>query len=256
MANAEDFVRTALTQTGKRYIYGAEASPSNPSPSAFDCSELVEWSLGRIGLRFVDGAENQYNTCRRAGMLLSVEQGINTRGALLFKITPGNTSTNSGDHVGISQGDGRTIEARGRAYGVGQWSARSGRAWTHAGRVPGLTYGVVSNLPVASQEFPATDSDRTNYDYNAGAAALRWLARVRDAMRVTLRMGSSGDAVTVLQSQFQQFGFPLDVTGRYDSYTRSCVQVFQVFFDLRSDGVVDQLTWTKMYPDIAQYVYG
>jgi hypothetical protein len=41
--------------------------------------------------------------------------------------------------VAISLGDGRTIEARGSAYGVGIFSA-NGRGWTAGGLVPGMKY--------------------------------------------------------------------------------------------------------------------
>ena len=118
------FVKVALGQAGDSYIYGAEANPRDADPDAFDCSELVEWAAARVGVRFVDGSSNQLARVRR----ISVEQGIRTRGALLFH--PG--------HVAISLGDGRTIEAANRNYGVRVLSAR-GR-FTAAGLIPGLNY--------------------------------------------------------------------------------------------------------------------
>ncbi|WP_205712146.1 C40 family peptidase [Euzebya rosea] len=129
-----DFVSVALSQTGTAYVFGAEAAPSNPSPRAFDCSELVEWALARVGVRFVDGSYNQYLACARAGREISVADAVRTYGALLFR-TPGQPG-----HVAISLGNGQTIEARGRRYGVGSWSATAGRSWTHGGLVPGVAY--------------------------------------------------------------------------------------------------------------------
>lgn len=118
------FVRVALAQAGDSYIYGAEASPRDPDPDAFDCSELVEWAAARVGVTFVDGSSNQIARARP----ISVAQGIRTRGALLWH--PG--------HIAISLGDGRTIEAANRNYGVRVLSA-SGR-FQRAGLIPGLNY--------------------------------------------------------------------------------------------------------------------
>src|SRR2546429_593882 len=47
---ATSFVATALEETGKRYVFGASASPTDPNPAAFDCSELVQWAAERKGV--------------------------------------------------------------------------------------------------------------------------------------------------------------------------------------------------------------
>lgn len=122
------FVSLALQQTGKTYVYGGEASPSDPNPRVFDCSELVEWAAARAGIspRVPDGSSAQRAHCARHGTLISVEAGINTKGALLF--APG--------HVAISLGNGKTIEAMNPSAGVRQGNAR-GRNWNAAGRIPG-----------------------------------------------------------------------------------------------------------------------
>lgn len=120
-----DFVNLCLAQAGKTYIFGAEASPRDPSPRAFDCSELIEWALARIGVRFPDGSSNQRAAMRK----ISVQQAINTRGALLWRQ----------GHIGVSLGDGRTIEARNRVYGVNIGKASQIR-WAEGGLVPGLSY--------------------------------------------------------------------------------------------------------------------
>ena len=57
-----------------------------------------------------------------------MEQALQTRGALLFR----------DGHVAISLGNGRTIEARGRNYGVTQANG-SGR-FTSGGLIPGMRY--------------------------------------------------------------------------------------------------------------------
>lgn len=138
-----DFIPTVEGQRGKRYVLGAEARFTDPSPPAFDCSELVQWGLARIGVPFPDGAANQLAYCRGAGTLITdVTDGIATLGALLFRV--GVTPVN---HVAVSLGDGQTFEARGAAWGVNTFPAR-GRRWTHAARIPGLDY-TLRSVPMA-----------------------------------------------------------------------------------------------------------
>lgn len=130
MTSSEQFVQQALRHKGKPYIFGSEASPLDPDPRAFDCSELVEWALESLGFDAPDGSWIQYGWTSH----VPVEQGIRTRGALLFVGTATRVH-----HVAISLGDGTTIEARGRAWGVGVFSAH--RSFDGAGLIPGLTYG-------------------------------------------------------------------------------------------------------------------
>lgn len=90
-------------------------------------SELVQWSCERVGINGCPRtSEQQQSWCSSAGTLISVQQGINTKGALLFQ--PG--------HVAISLGNGKTIEAMNEQYGVRQGNA-NGRGWTAAGKIPG-----------------------------------------------------------------------------------------------------------------------
>jgi cell wall-associated NlpC family hydrolase len=115
------FIDTAATQVGKPYVFGAEASLDDPDPAAFDCSELTQWAAHQAGLTLPDGAAGQYRYCRNAGTTMSVEDALRTPGALLFTFDgePGPTGGEPAKaHVAISLGDGRTVEARGRNYGV------------------------------------------------------------------------------------------------------------------------------------------
>ena len=130
----------ALAQTGDSYVFGASTSPTDPNPGAFDCSELVKWAAGRNGVQLPDGSWNQYLSAKQAGLELSVEQALRTPGALLYRFEsdPAAGGRPRGAHVAISLGDGRTIEARGRKWGVGTWSAE-GR-FTHASLIPGFSY--------------------------------------------------------------------------------------------------------------------
>jgi peptidoglycan hydrolase-like protein with peptidoglycan-binding domain len=126
---AEDFVQKALAQRGDRYVFGAETNLNDKNPDTFDCSELVQWAAHQAGVSVPDGTMNQVPYFKQKGTEISVDKALKTRGALLFR--PG--------HVAISLGDGRTIEARGKAYGVNIFSAQ-GRGWTSGALIPGLKY--------------------------------------------------------------------------------------------------------------------
>jgi cell wall-associated NlpC family hydrolase len=116
------FVTYALRQAGDAYVFGAEASGSNPS--AFDCSELVEWAARQAGVYIPDGSSAQIAFCSP----ISVSAAINTRGALLWHE----------GHIAISLGNGRTIEAANPGFGVGSLGA-SGR-FARGGLIPGMRY--------------------------------------------------------------------------------------------------------------------
>lgn len=122
------FVALALQQAGKRYVYGAYASPSNPNPTAFDCSELVQWCCERVGIKGCPRTSTQQRQwCQSGGTAISVQSAINTKGALLF----------ANGHVAISLGNGKTIEAMDAALGVRQGNATGNRGWIAGGKIPG-----------------------------------------------------------------------------------------------------------------------
>lgn len=119
----DQFVNLCLRQVGDRYVFGAETRMSDPDPSAFDCSELIEWAASRVGIspKVPDGSSAQINHCRS----ISVQQAINTKGALLW---------HSG-HIAVSLGNGKTVEAQNSRVGVVQGTA--GNRFKRGGLIPG-----------------------------------------------------------------------------------------------------------------------
>lgn len=217
MATGRDLVNMLMTQQGKRYVFGAEVSPSNPSPRAFDCSEIIEWGLARLGVRFPDGSLAQINACQS----ISVAQGLRTPGALLWK--PG--------HIATSRGDNTTIEAKGRDFGVGVFSA-VGR-FTRAGLIIQLHYGADGKMFASP---PPVD--------------LVAIARgIEAAKRQTLRPGARGDAVRFLQVGINNIsGRGLTVDGVFGGATTDAVKDLQRLLRLKVDGVVGPQTWRVIYP--------
>jgi cell wall-associated NlpC family hydrolase len=158
----QTFLDAAVRQTGDRYVFGAETGLDNPDPNTFDCSELVQWAAHQAGVEVGDGTWVQYLRLEQQGATISVEQAMKTPGALLFsfpeKPVPGRAYPQS--HVAISLGDGRTIEARGRKYGVGSWSAEN--RFEYAAVIPGLSGGfnpLALGAATATQGGVDTDGD-------------------------------------------------------------------------------------------------
>ena len=211
MATCLDLVNQAMTMVGKPYVFGAETNPADPNPRAFDCSEIIEWSLARLGIRFPDGSGAQIAACNS----VSVAHGIRTPGALLWR--PG--------HIVISRGDNTTIEAKGRKYGVGVFSAL-GR-FKRAGLVPALVY-TASPPPV---------------DLAAIAAA------IAAAKTQVLRLGDRGGSVKWLQVGINNLsGRGLVVDGVFGASTDQAVRDLQKWLGLAVDGVVGPRTWAVIYP--------
>jgi murein DD-endopeptidase MepM/ murein hydrolase activator NlpD len=135
--SAADFAYWAGTRAGGKYVFGAARTPSNANQMQFDCSSLVQWALYQVGItNFPGDTVSQTAYLNRKGTRISIEQAVNTRGALLYRLGGGGKS----DHVAISLGNGTTIEASSPSIGIGNQSAL-GRGWNAAYLVPGLRYG-------------------------------------------------------------------------------------------------------------------
>jgi cell wall-associated NlpC family hydrolase len=146
----QGFLDAATAQAGDRYIFGAQTSLQDADPDAFDCSELVRWAAGRVGVTLPDGSWNLYLSLKAKGLLIPVEQAVDTPGALLFRFstepTPG-SGRPSGAHVAISLGDGeRTIEAMNPSRGVRLGDA-TGRGFNFAAVIPGISDGTPAPTP-------------------------------------------------------------------------------------------------------------
>lgn len=67
--------------------------------------------------------------------------------------------------------------------------------------------------------------------------------------RPTLRMGSTGNAVSEIQAMLVLLGyFAGPVDGRYQAATEAAVKQFQADVDLNDDGIVGPATWAKLLP--------
>lgn len=169
-AKLRQFLNAALAQTGDKYIFGAETRLDDPNPSVFDCSELVEWAAHQAGVQVPDGAWAQYSSLHDSGTAISVQQAIDTPGALLFSFSSDPLSGHpKACHVAISLGNGKTIEAMGTQYGVGSWAATKGR-FQYAALIPGLAEG--GGPPPEAAEAAVHQGDAFDYRLAADPNAM------------------------------------------------------------------------------------
>ena len=133
------FLTSAKHQVGDRYVYGAPRTPTAKDPKTFDCSSFTQWAARQAGVKLDSTAEYQYMQLKQTNHLIPVEQALKTKGALLFYFSrePRGGLPAGQAHVAISLGDGRTVEAKGTKYGVGEWSAK--HRFNYAATIPGIS---------------------------------------------------------------------------------------------------------------------
>ena len=109
-------------------------------PDSFDCSELTKWAAARSGR---DDSRRRRASVRVAqgtgrhddGAAGAADAGRVARSTSRGEPQPGLGGEPPVAHVAISLGNGKTIEAKGHAYGVGVFEA--GDRFNYAGMIPG-----------------------------------------------------------------------------------------------------------------------
>ena len=157
------FLEHARIQIGDRYKFGAETTPGQENPDAFDSSELVQWAAGRAGVNLPDGSWNQYKHLHQAGGSVTVQDALGTPGALVFGFSSDPLATSgrpARSYVGISLGDGRVIDVSERTGRVSELDP--GSFYTHAAVIPEFEQSADSD----SDGVTNWDERRRNTDPN------------------------------------------------------------------------------------------
>ena len=194
-----------------------------------DCSGLFRWAYSELGEGIAHGSNSIFDRyCSAKGQL---KKGKRTDGADLL---PG-TAVFTGDskehgHIGLFIGNGEVIEAAGTEQGVIK-SKVTATKWTWWGKLKAVSY--------PGRETSETPSEPT-------------------AERPTLRRGSKGEFVTMLQTELIRLGYALPkygVDGDFGKETEMAVKYFQQDNLLTADGVVGPKTWKALDGSDAMKMY-
>lgn len=188
---------------------------------AFDCRGLTHYLLKARGIIALtgQGANSQYLTAANW-----VSRGVigampDLPGMVLFRRKSGKMQ-----HTGLYIGGGQVVEAKGHACGV-VLSAMPG-GWTHWGAPKGL---------YTARELE--DAQKSNTQSAKGSDT---------NMLKTIKRGSTGDAVTELQTRLTALGTLVTIDGKYGPQTCNAVIAYQQANNLTPDGVVGPLTWAAL----------
>jgi hypothetical protein len=140
------FLDAAKAQIGDKYKFGAETDLTDSDPNAFDSSELVQWAAAQAGVEVPDGSWKQYQFLHDKGAAMSVEDALDTPGALVFGFSSDPLTTEGRPtraYVAISLGNGKVLDVSERAGEVREMEP--GGFFTHAAYIPGMAEDIDSD---------------------------------------------------------------------------------------------------------------
>lgn len=188
-----------------------------------DCSGLFVWAYKAYGEKIYHGSNSIYDRyCAEKGKITDEIRRNMLPGTAVFVDKNGNKS-----HIGLYVGNGTVIEAQGTQAGVCTSKLNTSK-WTYYGLLKDVLYSA-SDAPVSPSE-PADDKSS-------------------DQTLPTLKKGSKGEYVTLLQTKLIQKGYDLGkwgADGDFGSQTEKAVKQFQRDHGLTVDGIVGARTWTAL----------
>ena len=183
-----------------------------------DCSGLFSWAFKQLGGYMYHGSNTMWAKYTVSSGKL--KNGKRTDGGDLMPGTAVFTD-HEGDktHVGLYVGEGIVIEAAGTQQGVIR-SKVTNTKWTHWGILKGVTMNMTEKPGEGQKPAEA---------------------------RPTLRKGSGGDYVSLMQTMLVNRGYSLgNVDGIFGAKTDAAVREFQKANGLAVDGVCGPKTWAAL----------
>lgn len=172
-----------------------------------DCSGLLYWAFKELGGYIYHGSNTMFNKyCTATG---KIAPGV--------RIKPGTAvflwaSSTKYHHVGLYIGGGQVVESKGTYYGVVKSNVAD---WDYWGELKGVDY-----TDAAPEEIAAK--------------------------KPTLRQGSQGESVKLMQKLLGAHGYAVTPDGTFGEATKTVVQNFQRAKGLDPDGVCGPLTWAAL----------
>jgi len=237
-ARQDQKVQYMIDKYGKDWKKNADAKKDNYYKAALygakwighvvaDCSGLFVWAFKKLGSAIYHGSNTIYDRyCTEKGKLTDDVRKSLLPGTAVFVDKSGNKS-----HIGFYIGKGKVIEAAGTESGVCLSNVTAGK-WTYFGKLKGVEYDVPvdAEIPDLGASAPADDKTSTQTE-------------------PTLRKGSRGDWVAILQNKLMLLGYSLPrygADGDFGQETLAAVKAFQKANGLLADGVVGKQTWAAI----------
>lgn len=188
-----------------------------------DCSGLFKWAFKELGGAIAHGSNSIYDRyCVKKGKITDDIRKSMLPGTAVFVDKKGNKS-----HIGLYVGSGTVIEACSTQAGVCTSKLNTAK-WTY--------YGTLKNV-----EYPASEAQEQPSDQKEDKEPMESLP--------TLKRGSKGEYVTLLQTKLIQKGYDLGkwgADGDFGSQTEKAVKEFQTDHGLTADGIVGAKTWNAL----------
>ena len=193
-----------------------------------DCSGLFAWAFSQLGGKMYHGSNTMWDSwCIAKGELKNGKRSDGKTlkpGSAVFTY---NDTTKKRGHVGLYIGNGYVIEAESTIKGV-VMSKITLKKWVEWGELKGVDDSASESVPAGSA--PA--------DGNSHTEALP-----------TLKRGSKGEYVTLLQTKLVNKGYSVGscgIDGDFGQATLTAVKQFQKDHGLKVDGIVGAATWAAL----------
>lgn len=186
----------------------------------FDCRGYTHWLLELVGINIAgQGCSSQWNTKANWAVRGQISEMPKDKVCVIFT---GNDKTK--EHTGMYLGDGSTVECSSGVQYFGQMKSK----WKYYAIPAGLYDG--GDIPTPT---PTTD-------------------------KPTLRRGSTGVYVTLMQAELIQKGYscgPQGADGNYGNNTEAAVKKFQKDAGLVQDGICGKKTWAALDAAVEIQIY-
>ena len=184
----------------------------------YDCAGLIKGymfsetptSSPAYNIKYDVSANTMISLCKEQGDYSRIP---NIAGLIVWK---------SG-HVGVYLGNGKTIEAKGHAYGV---VTTADTNWVKWGKLPWLEYAAEPDLPVVDG------------DCMVQLPKLLKGSKCKSVERLQILLKGLGYR--------DQYGEELKIDGSFGGRTEYAVKLFQSTSKLTSDGIVEASTWRAL----------
>jgi N-acetylmuramoyl-L-alanine amidase len=143
----KDFLDLAATRIGEEYVYGADVDLDDKDwHGPWDCAEFVTWVVKQLTGKIYGCVNNHaadpdpytggWKQDVESGSVneISIKRAIQIPGAILLRYRQ------NGKHIVFSKGNGSTIEAKGRDYGVCEASVVAAASWDYGILISGVIY--------------------------------------------------------------------------------------------------------------------